>query len=410
MLNLKSAIAASMVALCSMNASAQTAAETEENELGYKPQPYYFVQVQAGGATTFTDVNNFKIVKPTFSVAVGGMFSPSFGARLHFNGYRASGAFQSEPLMKYGYNYITSDVDLMLNVMNLFTERNKTNFNVYLIGGVGLNYAWNNSEFEALQSAGCANGYDVSNAWGDKQNTRSSLLGHNLRVGVLGEYNICKNWSVGIEVDMNSLDDRFNSKYKNSDDWMMTAQISATYKFGFKKPTKTKAPVEPVVVEPEPEPEPEPVYATRIDTIWYDSIYYEENTRDREIKKEIFFGLRESGVETSSAQINAVAKFLKGVKNAEITITSYADKGTGSPEKNMGYSKTRAEKTKQALINAGVDPKVIKKVEWKGDTVQPYEENDKNRLSVITGHGIYTDKDQKVIKKYRTEEVRYRVQ
>ncbi len=408
MLNLKSTIAASLVALCGLNASAQnTAAEQQEQELGYKPQPYYFIQVQGGAGTTFTDVNNIKIAKPTFGLAVGGMFAPSFGARLHFQGYRAGGGFDiNESLFKYGYNYITSDVDLMLNVMNLFQDKNYTNFNLYLIGGVGLNYSWNNSEFELLSGMAQGAGYDISNAWGEKQSPRHNLLSHNLRVGILADYNISKNWSVGLEVDMNSLDDRFNSKYHNSDDWMMTASLTGTYKFGFKKAPK-KAP-EPVFVEPEPEPEP--VYATRIDTIWYDSVYYEVNTRDREIKKEIFFGIRESGVETSNSQIKAVADFLKGVKDAEITITSYADKGTGTPEKNMGYSKNRAMMTKNALIKAGVSSKIIKKVEWKGDTEQPYAENDKNRLSVITGHGIYTDKDEKVVKKFRTEEVRYRVQ
>jgi hypothetical protein len=54
---------------------------------------------------------------------------------------------------------------------------------------------------------------------------------------------------------------------------------------------------------------------------------------------------------------------------------------------------------------------MIKSVEWKGDTVQPYpNDNDKNRLSVITGHGVYTDKEKVVTKKFRTKEVRYQVQ
>ena len=156
--------------------------------------------------------------------------------------------------------------------------------------------------------------------------------------------------------------------------------------------------------------EPEPVYATRIDTIWYDDVTYKDVTADRDIKKEIFFGLKEDGVNQDQAQIKAVADFLKTVKDGEITITSYADKGTGTPTSNMNYSKKRAESTKRALIQKGVDPKMIKKVEWKGDTVQPYpNDNDKNRLSVITGHGVYTDKEKVVTKKFRTKEVRYRV-
>lgn len=114
-------------------------------------------------------------------------------------------------------------------------------------------------------------------------------------------------------------------------------------------------------------------------------------------------------MDATQAQITEVAEFLKGVENGEITITSYADKKTGNPKINMGYSKKRAESTRKALIQAGVDEKMIKSVEWKGDTVQPYPENDKNRVSIITGHGVYTDKDPKTVKKFRTKEVRYRV-
>ena len=127
-------------------------------------------------------------------------------------------------------------------------------------------------------------------------------------------------------------------------------------------------------------------------------------------RPEIFFGLKSDGVNQDDAQITAVANFLKGVKNGEITITSYADKGTGNSKSNMNFSKKRAENTKNALIKKGVDPKMIKSVEWKGDTVQPYpNDNDKNRLSVITAHGVYTDKEKVVTKKFRTKEVRYRV-
>lgn len=122
--------------------------------------------------------------------------------------------------------------------------------------------------------------------------------------------------------------------------------------------------------------------------------------KDGHIDKRIFFVIRESKVEDTNEQIDAVVKFLKDVQNGEIVITAYADRGTGNPEVNMNYSKQRAEKTKAALIAKGVDPGIIKSVVWKGDTVQPYpNDNDKNRVCIITGRGVYKQQE------FKTKEV-----
>ncbi len=360
MLNLKTAITASLLTLCVVNTNAQnTVQEEEERELGYKPQPYYFIQVQAGASTQFTDVNAFKILHPTFSVAVGGMFSPSFGARLHFNGFRQGGGFkQDDVIAKYGYNYINSNVDLMLNLCNVFTDKNYSKFNLFLLGGVGLNYAWNNDEFETLQNTSWTNGYDLSNAWGDKQNTRNSLLGHNLRVGVLADYNISKHFSLGVEVDLNSLDDKFNSKYNNSDDWMITAQLSGTYKFGFKKAgAKAK--------------EPEDLRRKPKGPIW------------RRPLREIFFYEISESDPNHEESLNNIILWLNHHKDKTVTVEGYADKDTGNPELNQKYSEERANKVADLLRNKGVSDDQIN-IKAYGDTVQPFSQNDKNRCVIVT--------------------------
>ena len=362
--------------------------QAQETPDEYVPYPHVFFGLQGGGQLTLSNHGNFRYVTPTASAAVGVHFTPILGARIHANGiWNKSGIRIDGTDVKYKYKYVTTDLDLMINMVNLIAKGNYHPLNVYLIGGVGINYAWDNQEKPELSR------YLLT------RDTRNRLS-HNFRVGAQLDYKVARNWSVNLELDANSLSDRFNSKtWSGSDDWQFTAQLGVTYRLGLKKHKK--------VVEPAPIPEP--VYETRIDTTWYDDVQYKDVTADRDIKKEIFFGIRESGVSQDEAQIKAVAEFLKGVKNGEITITAYADKGTGTPALNMKYSKERAEKTRKALIDQGVDPNMIKKVEWKGDTVQPYAENDKNRVSVITGHGIYTDKEKVVTKKFNTKEVRYQV-
>lgn len=377
------------VALMAVSMSANAQETTDGKD--YKPFPHMFIGVQGGGQTTFTNYDQLKLITPTASVYFGGWFTSVVGARLHVNGIWNKGGFegfdadQNALDFKYNYKYVTTDVDLLLNLCTLFGKKDYYPVNVYLIGGVGLNYSWDNDDAYAHRDV-------MPLAWKDDR------LNHNGRIGAMLDINLAKHWSLNLEVDANSLSDRYNSKIADKDDWSVTAQLGLTYKFGFKKNKK--------VVEPAPEP----VFATRIDTTWYDDVNYKDVTADRDIKKEIFFAIRESDVDSEQAQIAQVAEFLKGVKDAEIRITAYADKGTGTPELNMKYSKERAEKTKAALIAHGVDPSVIKSVEWKGDTVQPYAENDKNRVAIITGHGVYTDKEKVTTKKFRTKEVRYQVE
>ena len=377
------------VALMAVSMSANAQETTDGRD--YKPFPHMFIGVQGGAQTTFTNYDQLKLITPTASVYFGGWFTSVVGARLHVNGIWNKGGFegfdadQNALDFKYNYKYVTTNVDLLLNLCTLFGKKDYYPVNVYLIGGVGLNYSWDNDDAYAHRDV-------MPLAWKDDR------LNHNGRIGAMLDINLAKHWSLNLEVDANSLSDRYNSKIADKDDWSVTAQLGLTYKFGFKKNKK--------VVEPAPEP----VFATRIDTTWYDDVNYKDVTADRDIKKEIFFAIRESDVSSEQAQIAQVAEFLKGVKDAEIHITAYADKGTGTPELNMKYSQQRAEKTKQALIDHGVDPSIIKSVEWKGDTVQPYADNDKNRVAIITGHGVYTDKEKVTTKKFRTKEVRYQVE
>ncbi|MCQ2196187.1 MAG: OmpA family protein [Bacteroidaceae bacterium] len=377
------------VALSATLATAPAMAQgAGDNGLDYQPYPHMFVGLQGGAQTTFTNFDNSKLITPTASLSFGAWFTSVVGARLHVNGLWNKGGIHTSYDAKYSYKYVTTDLDLMVNLFTLFGQKDYYPLSVSLIGGIGLNTAWENDHALTLKSA-------MPLAW---DGTR---LSHNARIGAMLNYDICKNFAVNLEVAANSLSDRYNSKVASKDDWQVTAQLGVAYKFGFKKS-------EPVVLmDLIPEPEPIETWETVIDTTWYDDITYRDVVKEGDIDKRIFFNIAASDVESTDAQIEAVANFLKEVQNGEIIITSFADKGTGNPKKNMGYSKSRAEKTKKALIAKGVNPKMIKKVEWKGDTVQPYpDDNDKNRLSIITGHGIYKQQEEVVTRKFKTNERR----
>ena len=223
MKNLKSSLVILLLAVGTSFAFGQSS--TEGN--GYKRYPHFFVGIQGGAQTTLTDYSQMKLITPTASVYFGRWFTPVFGARLHVNGMWNKGGFeglnQGTPLdFTYDYKYVTTDVDLLLNLCTLFGKKKYYPFNVYLIGGIGLNCAWGNDDAYAQKAA-------LPLAWED------SRLSHNARVGAMLDINLAKHWSLNLEVDANSLSDRYNSKASNKDNWSLTAQVGIAYKFGFKK-------------------------------------------------------------------------------------------------------------------------------------------------------------------------------
>ena len=355
-MHMKKLFAVAMLATLSLSA---VRAESAADRLDYKPAPYLFIGVQGGGQTTLTNFDRLKLVTPTASVSFGAFFTPTVGARLHVNGLWDKGGIK--PSFKYDYKYVTTDLDLMLNLCTLFGKKNYYPLNVYLIGGIGLTYAWDNDDL--LNST-----YRTSDAWTDH------CLTHNARVGAMLDYNFCKHWSVNLEVDANSLSDRFNSKGSKTDDWMLTAQVGLAYKFGYRKLVTLPAPTP--IVEEEPTPAPAPVVVR--ETPKPQPIV----ARKAEMQTEIFYAIRQTVVtEAEQPKLNSLIDFLKANADTKVTVTGYADAGTGNPRVNMNYSKQRAENVAKALTAAGIDAARIT-VDAKGDTVQPYSENDKNRVVI----------------------------
>ncbi|MCR5851660.1 MAG: outer membrane beta-barrel protein [Bacteroidaceae bacterium] len=374
-MRIKNLCAACLVVL---GIAATANAQTENEKTVTYPQ--LFFGLQGGAQTTFTNFNNWKLITPTASFSFGSFFTPVIGARLHFNGLWNKGGYnRAIGDYKYDYKYLTSNLDLMVNLVTLFGKKNYYPLNVYLIGGIGLNYAWDND---------------------DAYDHRDKLLlayeknqfSHNARVGAQLDYNINKHFSVNLEVAANSLNDRYNSKLSNKDDWQLTAQIGVAYKFAAKK--------KKVVVEPE-------VWETRQDTIWYDDAVFTPKVEDGKATWNVFYKIRESDFEADE-QLKAIGEFLKDHRECKVDIKSYADVQTGNPKINMEYSKQRCEKAVKALTDAGVPASSITS-SYYGDTVQPFAENDKNRVSIIVATGLKDVNIKTMEKKFRTKEVRYRV-
>lgn len=379
---LKALLAAALLT----TAFAVQAQEAPENYIGY---PYAFIGLQGGVQETATHTyNNWKLFTPTASVSVGAHFTPVFGARVHVNGIWNKSGYDADWRhidATYKYKYVTSDLDAMVNVINLFSKNKYRPLNLYLIGGIGLNYAWDNEEVSALKPI-----ITTSNS--------KARFSHNFRIGGMVDVKVARNWSVNLEVDANSLSDRYNSKISGSDDWQFTAQLGLTYRFGL--PHKVKGdPNSNIFVDPatlgssnvtgqadtgvniNPDPVTPPVVVNVPDSV--------EEVRDVNIRRDIFFEIRETEVSaTQQVKLKEVADWLKAHPEATVTVTGYADKGTGQAASNARYAKQRAESVTKLLTKKyGIQASRIT-TDSKGDIVQPFPtDNDKNRVTIVIGNG-----------------------
>ena len=378
-------VSAAMFLLAVVTVSAQ--------ECGGKMKSYSFVEAQGGVQLTATDADMSKLITPTAAFSVGHFFTPVVGARLHVNAWQAKSGFDDIDKY-YKWNYITPSADLMFNLSNLFSGSSQHLLNVMFLGGIGLNYAWNNDE---LKDMGVMT-QRTPLAWKDNR------LSHNIRAGLRLETDVTKPLGLSLEVDANNTDDRFNSKTNDADDWQFLAMVGISYRFGrtAKKCYKTEpAPVpvvqeaKHVVEEVKPVVEEKPVVEAK-PLVEAKPVVVEKKPEPKEVVKseklneEIFYVICKSDPTANGIdQMQRVADFMKKYKDARVKVVGYADKGTGNPKINQMYAERRAKECKETLVKKyGCDASRID-VDSKGDTVQPFSENDKNRCVIIDSQAQY---------------------
>lgn len=357
-----------------------------------KIRSWNYVEAQGGLDWTTTNAKIDKLLMPMGAVSLGRYFTPVVGARLHVSGMQAKSRFESAYYnLDYKWNYLTTDADLLVNISNLFSKNYARPLNLIFVGGLGLNYAWDNDELMNMRAPAEV----VPLAWDDNR------LCHNLRAGLRLETNVTKPLGVSLEVAANSLDDRFNSKTNDQDDWMISALVGVSYRFGLtrEKPRKVVRQIEEEVWEDVP------------DTIIVKEKRPIVKDEQKKIEEVIFFEICQSDANAAQGTekaIKDVADLMKTSEDATFTLTGYADKGTGNPSINKMYAQKRADNVTNKLINEyGLDASRLKS-DSKGDTVQPFEENDKNRCVIITGEGTFkvTNYEEYETKKVTTKKVK----
>jgi len=391
---------------CLMLCGALTAS-AQEAKTEYVHNPYWYIQLQGGAQYTLGEIAFKDLISPNVQVTVGRQFTPVFGARLAVNAWqsRAGIDFSDETFVgitgnattgytpttatapagttKWKWMYVAPGIDLTFNLSNLFCGYNPNRiFNFSVFAGAGANIAWGmdkdsnweNAEllaahFPVSYVAG-SNPENISYAW---DGTKVRMFG---RAGVAADFKVSDAVSLGLEVNANTLSDRYNGKKASNWDWYFNALAGVKINLGQTYSTRTIEAPKPVerVVEKVIErvvEKPAPVVTQAV------------VEKKEPFRRDVFFQINKTAIAKSEAgKVQEVAEYLNANPNAKVEVTGYADIGTGNPTINKRLSKLRAESVFNALTKEyKIDASRIK-VDYKGDTIQPFAKEADNRVAI----------------------------
>lgn len=371
-MKLNKVILSGVVALSCVSASAQEADKTVNVFT-----PHWYAQAQIGGQYTLGEIGFGKLLSPNVQVGVGYNFNQVVGARLTLNTWQSkAGQNVAGNTYKWKWNYVAPMVDATFNLTNLFCEYNPDRLvEVGVFGGIGANIAWGNDEAADAQKAILAGaGKNLAEVQAPLENlwdgTKTRFVA---RVGANVDFRVSDRVKLGVELSANTLSDKYNSKKAGNPDWYFNALVGVKVALGETHTTKVipaPKPVEKIIerIIEKPAPAPAPKVESKV---------VEENFR-----RDIFFPIGNSNIAKSqSTKIAEIVEYMKENPDAKITLTGYADKGTGSAAFNDKIAARRAQTVYNTLAAKGVaKSRMIK--ESKGSRVQPFEENDMNRVTI----------------------------
>ncbi len=306
---------------------------------------------------------------------VGRWNSPNWGARLVIDGghikHVATGIAAKQ-------NWVGGHVDLMYNVINAWGSYNPDR--VYsLIPYLGIGYMY-----------GLDANWKRVNPNGDLFKKQNQTLTYN--VGLINNFQISKSVALFLELGWRLMQESFDGSATVGDyeyDSMFTG--TAGIKFGLGKQDFTPAELmdynlindlnsqinklrsenEQLRKRPESCPEcPEVVPVAPEENVYVPNV--------------VFFRIDSYKIDKGQQiSVYNTAEYLKANPSATVKIVAYADKQTGTPNYNMALSEKRAKAVANALTSEyGIDSSRVS-VDWKGDTEQPYAENDWNRVAIF---------------------------
>lgn len=365
--------------------------------------PHWGLKVQGGASYTVGEADFGKLISPAAQLSATYAFHHAMGIRFGLDGWQGKGTVVVTDEI-YKFHYLQLHADYVLNLANL-------------IDGFKHDRIWTPYVF-----AGIAGTYGFDNKMAGKYIPDYKLVltkywNHApffaVRAGFGADFWVADNVALGIEALTNAYGDKFNSKgaTRFSPDFQFSTLLGVKIRFGGNTaPSKAyaaKIEAEKLAAEAEKaEAERLAAEKAKAERIAAEKAAAEAAARAEaeklaaekaaaeaaaeraricaEQSTEVFFTIGSHSIRKSEvAKIDKLINFLKTNPDYRVSLVGYADKDTGTPARNMYISKVRVEIVKDKMIELGVPADHIETT-YLGDTVQPFADNDKNRVIICT--------------------------
>ena len=378
-MKMKKTILSCLLALGFLTASAQD----QQPKTEYVFNPHWYVQIQplgiqhTLGEIDFADLNSYNV-----QAALGRQFTSVVGARLAVNAWQSKAGSKIDGYTyKWDWKYVAPSVDVTFNLSNLFCGFNPNRvFNFGIFGGIGANIGFDNDKAADAKAAIKGNYPSAPNYyfWDDADNLAYLWSGTKVRLfgqaGITGDFKISDAVSVGLELSANTLNDKYNSKKAGNWDWYFNALAGVKINLGTTYTTREI-----------PVPEPEIRYVEKIveKIVEKPAPAAAAVVTVEPLRRDVFFLINKTNIRPSEAQkVKDIADYLNEHPTAKVMVTGYADAGTGNNRINDRLAAGRADAVVKSLKkDYGIAESRIS-YDSKGSRVQPFAENDMNRVSI----------------------------
>lgn len=381
-------------------ASAQQSKSDESLEF----RPHWSFGVQGGVSYTIGEAKFMELLSPAAQLSATYNFHNAMGVRFGLSGWQGKGSVVvTDDIYKFRFAQINADY--VLNLANLFCGfKHDRVFNPYFFAGIGGAYGFDNKEAGKYVNAHS----DVLSYYWE---SIPLFVG---RAGLGADFQVAEKLSIGVEANANCYSDKLNSKKsldKFPPDWQLNLLVGAKFRIGDNtRPSAAYVAAQTALAAAEAAARAEKAAAEKAaaEKAEAERLAAEKAAREKaeaerlaaekaaaeaaakraalaaENSTEVFFYINSSTIRTSeSAKLVKLAEWMKEHEDFSVAIVGYADKATGTPNVNMRVSEARVKAVKAALEKLGVPAERIIS-DFKGDSVQPYSENNKNRVVICT--------------------------
>lgn len=369
-------------------------AQESKSDSSLEFRRHWSLGIQGGVAHTRGEANFGELLSPAAQLSATYRFHHAMGVRFGLGGWQGKGAVLTPGEYDvYAYRFGQLNADYILDLAGVFGGfRHDRVVNPYLLAGIGAGYGFNNEEATPNK--------DLLEYYWDKK-----FFAPVGRAGVGVDFRLGEKVSLGLEGNTNILTDRFNSKRADNVDWQFNILAGLTFRFG--KNTQTsqayldrlaaeeaaaaaaaaKAEADRLAAEKAAREKAEREAAERAAAEKAareaaERAAAEHAAKAAEHSDNVFFTIDSSVIrKDEAAKIERLAAWMQENPGFKVTLVGYADKETGSAKGNMKLSERRVNKVKDMLVGLGIDPS---RVDFKGDTEQPFEQNEMNRVVTCT--------------------------